>query len=334
MATALAKLEKARKLLAECQTIDDAKAIRDQAEAVRVYCKQQSDGLSAQNYAAEIKLRAERKCGQLLAAMEKHKGGRPSKENRLHDVTGLEELGIGKMQSHRWQLEAKVPEKDFESFVRSTHEGGKELTSTALYKLGKKITASKKGKATIPFRGQTRAVNFLTDLDGDKFGCIYADPPWKYSNQGTRANTNEHYLTLTVDELCDWPVKDIAADDAHLHLWTTNAFLPDSFRVIEAWGFEYRSCFVWVKPQLGIGNYWRLSHEFLLLGIRGSAKRFNSKSLKSWAEYDRTKHSAKPEQIRNMIELASDGPYLELFGRKQVEGWTVLGNQIEERLFA
>ena len=69
MATALAKLEKARKLLAECQTIDDAKAIRDQAEAVRVYCKQQSDGLAAQNYAAEIKLRAERKCGQLLASV-------------------------------------------------------------------------------------------------------------------------------------------------------------------------------------------------------------------------------------------------------------------------
>ena len=102
MATALAKFKRARKLLAECQTIDDAKAIRDQAEAVRVYCKQQSNGLSAQNYAAEIKLRAERKCGQLLAAMEKHKGGRPSKENRSHDVTGLEELGIGKMQSHRW----------------------------------------------------------------------------------------------------------------------------------------------------------------------------------------------------------------------------------------
>lgn len=331
MSTALAKIEKARQLLAECQTIDDAKSIRDQAEAVRVYCRQQADSLDAQNYAAEIKLRAERKCGELLAEMGK-KTNQNGAGNTL--LPALSDLGIGKMQSHRWQLEASIPEEHFESFIRSTHEGGKELTSAGLYKLGKKLNAAKEEAVTIPIRGETRAVNFLTDLDGEKFGCIYADPPWKYGNQGTRAATDNHYLTLSVDELCEWPIKDYVADDAHLHLWTTNAFLPGSFKLIEAWGFEYRSCFVWVKPQMGIGNYWRVSHEFLLLGIRGNAKRFRNKSLMSWGQYGRAKHSAKPEEIRGMIEKASDGPYLELFGRKQVDGWTVLGNKIEERLFA
>lgn len=111
-------------------------------------------------------------------------------------------------------------------------------------------------------------------LDGlGRFGIIYADPPWQYGNQSTRASTDNHYDTMSVDDICEMPVADHVADNAHLHLWTTNAFLFDAKRVMDAWGFEYRSVFVWVKPQMGIGNYWRVSHEFLLLGIRGNARK-------------------------------------------------------------
>lgn len=184
-----------------------------------------------------------------------------------------------------------------------------------------------------PSGDDAATVESLLDLVGQKFATIYADPPWKYGNQATRASTDDHYGTMTVDDLCLMPVADLAADDAHLHLWTTNGFLPDAFRVISAWGFKYRSCFVWVKPQMGIGNYWRVSHEFLLLGIRGDAKRFNYRKLKSWGEFKRRRHSAKPEEVREMIELASPGPYLEMFGRNPAPGWTVMGNQIERKLF-
>lgn len=182
--------------------------------------------------------------------------------------------------------------------------------------------------------GEAVEVESIAALDGHRFGCIYADPPWAYSNQATRASTDNHYCTMSVDDLCAMPISGLAADDAHLHLWTTNAFLFDAKRVIEAWGFEFRSVFVWVKPQMGIGNYWRVSHEFLLTAVRGDAKRFNDKSLMSWGQFDRGKHSAKPEEVRSMIERASHGPYLELFGRKAVGNWTVYGNQIEQRLFA
>lgn len=176
--------------------------------------------------------------------------------------------------------------------------------------------------------GNPRVVESVCELIGHKFGTVYADPPWQYGNQATRASTDDHYGTLSIDELCALPVSQCVDDDAHLHLWTTNGFLPDSFRVMQAWGFEYRSCFVWVKPQMGIGNYWRVSHEFLLLGIRGDAKQFKVKNLKSWGEYKRGRHSAKPEAIRGIIETTSPGPYLELFGRRAVNGWTVMGNQI------
>lgn len=168
---------------------------------------------------------------------------------------------------------------------------------------------------------------------GRKFGTIYADPPWLYDNQGTRAATGNHYGGLTVDQLCEMPVAELAAADAHLHLWTTNAFLFDAPKIFAAWGFEFRSSFVWVKPQMGIGNYWRNSHEFLLTGIRGNAKRFNDHGIMSWLECDRGAHSAKPEQVRGFIERASPGPYLELFGRLPAERWTVWGNQIERNLF-
>ena len=178
----------------------------------------------------------------------------------------------------------------------------------------------------------------IADLDrlaesGRKFGTIYADPPWLYDNQGTRASTGNHYDGLTVEQLCALPVGDLVADDAHLHLWTTNGFLFDCPRIFDAWGFEFRSSFVWVKGQMGIGNYWRNSHEFLLTAIRGDAKRFNDHSIKSWLECDRGAHSAKPEQVRSYIERASPGPYLELFGRRSAPNWAVWGNQIERTIF-
>jgi N6-adenosine-specific RNA methylase IME4 len=133
---------------------------------------------------------------------------------------------------------------------------------------------------------------------------------------------------MTVEQIAAEPVAKLAADQAHLHLWTTNAFLPVAFSVIEAWGFEYKSCFVWTKPNMGIGNYYRLAHEFLLLGVYGNLS-FQDHSQRSWLELDRQGHSSKPEEIRAMIERVSPGPYLELYGRSPLKNsaWTVHGNQ-------
>ncbi len=175
-------------------------------------------------------------------------------------------------------------------------------------------------------------LSILSD-SGKRFGCIYADPPWLYDNQGTRAATGNHYHGMTVEEIAALPIGDLAAPDAHLHLWTTNGFLFEAPKIFAAWGFEFRSSFIWVKPQIGIGNYWRNAHEILLTAIKGKAKRFNDKSLKSWLECKRGEHSAKPDQVRSFVQRASPGPYLELFGRSKVKGWTVWGNQIEKNLF-
>src|SRR4051812_29861732 len=110
---------------------------------------------------------------------------------------------------------------------------------------------------------------------------------------------------MTVDEICALPVRDLIRDDAHLHLWTTNGFLFECPRIFDAWGFEFKSSFIWVKPQIGLGNYWRNAHEFLLTAVRGNAKPFGDNSLVSWLECDRGAHSCKPEHVRSFIERAS-----------------------------
>jgi N6-adenosine-specific RNA methylase IME4 len=171
---------------------------------------------------------------------------------------------------------------------------------------------------------------------GDKFGTIYADPPWPYQNQATRSATSGIYKPgewrMSLEDLCNIPIQELTTERAHLHLWTTNAFLFDAKTVLEAWGFEYKSVFVWVKPQIGIGNYWRVSHEFLLLGVKG-AQTFMDRTQKSWEELPRGKHSQKPEEIADKIQKVSPGPYLELFARRGRKMWTVWGNEISGTLF-
>jgi N6-adenosine-specific RNA methylase IME4 len=177
----------------------------------------------------------------------------------------------------------------------------------------------------------------VTDLDalvvsGERFRCIYVDPPWRYDNRASRGAAENHYPTMSLEEITALPVRDLAADQSHLFLWTTTTFLFDAYPIMQAWGFTYADMFVWCKPQMGLGNYWRVSHEMLLLGVRGDLS-FRDNSYRSWAIFPRGKHSEKPEQVRLMLEKVSPGPRLELFGRKSQPGWTVYGDQIERDLF-
>lgn len=328
--TTLARISEARKSLTAAKTLDDVLQIRDQAEALRVYIKAASDSLEAANAAAELKLRAERKAGAMLAAMEDSRGRNQHTKEDGHTTlpSSLDELGIKKIQSSRWQQEACVPDDRFEEYITRCVQRGSEITQAGLLKIAAKSAVEETAPSLDEY--ESGAVSSLHDLIGRglKYGCIYADPPWAYSNKATRANVEDTYkATMSVDQICAEPVSQLAADDCHLHLWTTNAFLFDARRVIEAWGFEYKSCYVWVKPQMGIGNYWRVSHEFMLLAIRGKPE-FRRRDCMSWGQFDRTGHSKKPRDVRRLVESVSHGPYLELYGREAVENWMVYGNEV------
>lgn len=187
--------------------------------------------------------------------------------------------------------------------------------------------------------GQFTTPSIVTDLQvllasGAQFPTIYADPPWEYSNRAARGAATRHYATMSMEQLCRLPVQQLAAPNSHLHIWVTSPLLPEVFDVIKAWGFSYRSSFVWIKPQLGLGNYWRVSHELLLFASRGNLP-FQNNAQRSWMLAKRKRHSEKPYAIREIIERVSPGPYLELFGRLEIpnSNWTVYGNQVERMLF-
>ena len=128
---------------------------------------------------------------------------------------------------------------------------------------------------------------------GLHFPTIYCDPPWRYENTASRAAAESHYPTMSFDDIRRLPVSELATGNAHLHLWTTTSFVREALALIDSWGFEYKSCLVWIKDQIGMGNYWRISHEYLLLGVRGSL-RFRDRSRPSWVGARRTGHSRKP----------------------------------------
>jgi N6-adenosine-specific RNA methylase IME4 len=190
---------------------------------------------------------------------------------------------------------------------------------------------------------------------------LVADPPWRYGNTATRANAHGHYDgTLSIAQLCGEElmpdgtnlVKEVvrpkSATPGHLYLWTTAGHLPEAFSVMAAWGYTYKTYLVWVKkkpdgrPQMGMGNYFRVSTELILFGVRGDLRTRN-RGILNWLEAPRGQHSAKPLVFHDLVMKASPGPYLELFARcgagagTQLPGvcqcarcrlgWEVWGNQ-------
>lgn len=171
------------------------------------------------------------------------------------------------------------------------------------------------------------AAGVLPPLPENVFRVVVADPPWRYGNTSTRGAAEDHYPTMTLDELAALPVEERSADEAHLYLWTTNGFLREAFDLIDAWGYTYKTCLTWVKPQMGMGNYFRSSTEHVLFGVRGGL-RTQQRNLMNWFEAPRGKHSAKPASFYDLVEVASPGPYLEMFARRRRLGWESWGNEV------
>lgn len=198
-------------------------------------------------------------------------------------------------------------------------------------------------------------------LEGQRFGTVMADPPWRFINR-TGKIAPEHkrlarYPTMELEEICALPVEQHLQEKSHCYLWVPNALLPDGLQVLKAWGFEYKSHIVWEKIRKdggpdgrGVGFYFRNVTEILLFGVRGKGIRTLApgRSQVNFIEAEepedttrtepdgdllktrKREHSRKPDEQYKIIESCSWGPYLELFGRGRREGWTVWGNQAED----
>lgn len=193
-------------------------------------------------------------------------------------------------------------------------------------------------------------------LPDKHFKAIYADPPWRFEvwsgetavkrreSSGTNVAASVHYQTMSIEDICSLPVERVAADDCALFLWVTWPTLLDAIKLIEAWGFKYKTCaFDWMKAHagqidlfrddidalMGMGYWTRANSEPCLLATRGKPKRLNADVRQGVIE-PRREHSRKPDCIPKRIERLVDGPYLELFARTQRPGWTAWGNETDK----
>jgi N6-adenosine-specific RNA methylase IME4 len=183
-------------------------------------------------------------------------------------------------------------------------------------------------------RQQLRATNrprfAAVDVPVGEFSVLYADPPWRYefSETDTRAIENQ-YPTLPLEDILALAVP--AAEDCVLFLWATSPKLADSLEVVDAWGFTYRTCMVWVKDKIGMGYYARQRHELLLVAVRGEpgvpAEADRPDSVIASPRLAR--HSGKPEAAYELIErMYPDRPRCELFARNTRAGWASWGNEV------
>jgi N6-adenosine-specific RNA methylase IME4 len=189
---------------------------------------------------------------------------------------------------------------------------------------------------------RTRIIEGQAALTG-MYRVIYADPGWTYSDSGPTADgslgkAERHYPTMTIEELCKLPVEAHALPNSVLFMWCTAPMLltnPGPREVIEAWGFVYKTGAVWDKVLGNFGHYFHVQHEHLLVCTRGSCLPDAPTPQPASVLHERRSntHSEKPASMRKIIEqLYTTGPYLELFGRQPVAGWSVFGN--DARLWA
>lgn len=181
----------------------------------------------------------------------------------------------------------------------------------------------------------------LPQIDGG-FHTVLADPPWRFKNR-TGKVAPEHrrldrYSTMTLESICDLPVSERCADNAHLYLWVPNALLPEGLQVMEAWGFRYVSNVVWAKRRKdggpdgrGVGFYFRNVTELILFGVKGSMRTLPpARSQVNMIETRKREHSRKPDEQYEFIERCSPGPYLEMFARYPQPGWVVWGDEASD----
>jgi len=173
-----------------------------------------------------------------------------------------------------------------------------------------------------------------------QFGTILADPPWRFCNS-TGKVAPEHrrlarYPTMALQEILELPIAQIALPQSHLYLWVPNALVLEGLEVMKRWGFTYKTNIVWYKVRKdggpdgrGVGFYFRNVTELVLFGTRGNLRTSAPGRRQVNIIVSRKReHSRKPDELYQIIEKCSPGPYLELFARQHREGWSCWGNEV------
>lgn len=181
---------------------------------------------------------------------------------------------------------------------------------------------------TTPEATDTASTAAVTPDRRAQYKTILVDPPWPTGQQGKYGAASKYPL-MPLERIAQLPVGDLAADNAHLYLWCYPATRYIAEDIMRGWGFRFVDEFVWGKDQFGLGQYFRHTHETLLLGVKGKLP-VKFRGQRSFTMLPRMAHSVKPQEITSaMIPRLSPGPYLEVFARRRTPGWHVWGNEID-----
>jgi len=219
--------------------------------------------------------------------------------------------------------QANVPKKDIEVLIEVKQKAPEFIEPI----LNGEIEIS---KVVREIRRKDRIENTPTMPNGN-YNVLYADPPWRYDfGFDIHGAADRHYHTMTIEELCELPIADLSEDNAVLFMWVTSPKLFDAKKVIDAWGFDYKTSFIWDKVKHVMGHYNSVRHEILLVCVRGSFPKQNNTLHDSVISIERTdEHSEKPEYFRKLIEeMYPNSKKIELFARKKSEGWDAWGNEL------
>lgn len=330
-------LAHAERLLAKIASTEDALNLVDFAEAARVYAQRAKLGTSAVNHATTVKIRAERKLADMvdagqeagtIATKQAHGRGKQasSQGKDASKPTTLTELGIGYKNLFEARLlrdaitEEELVKQAAEADARDRELSRKELVKTAARNKRQK---AKRERVEEISNTEPQAITALS-----RFPVLYVDPPWRYEHSETSTREIEnHYPTMSLEQIKGLGVP--AADDSVLFLWVTSPKLTEGLEVMAAWGFDYRTCMVWVKDKIGMGYYARQQHELLLIGKRGNLPVPDPEDRPSSVIHGvRGKHSAKPDEAYQLIErMYPLVDKCELFQRRSRDGWVGWGNQ-------
>ncbi len=354
MTAALVHYENACRELAEAHAIDEVKTILDKTVAIEVYARQ-ARNRDLEVSAAKIRFRAERRLGELEGELHRegriHRGGRPraddsetgSREEPVSQVR-LADIGVDKKLSSRAQRLAALPAHEFDGLLNDLAIRAGAETQRITRDLFK---AREKAARRAEFTARTADGCTVDDLaalvDARRtFGAILADPPWLWRPWSAKgADRSPGYRTDPLAEIAALPVQKLAAKDCALFVWVVWPMLREALDLIDAWGFDYKTCgLAWMKQNpsgeglfLGQGYWTRANSEVCLLATRGAPTRLDAGVPQAILAPVR-EHSQKPDEVHERVERLVAGPYLELYARSPREGWTAWGNEIERAKFA
>ena len=192
----------------------------------------------------------------------------------------MSELGITWNQSSRWQKIGEIPEESFEDYIETTKSKKGELTSSGALLLARDIERQKK------IQDIEKQIEKSPPLPEQRYEVLVLDPPWEYRlrhDQGDRRNTIL-YPTMTMEEIRDLPIQQLATADSILWLWSTNSHLPDALEIAKGWGFDYKVLLTWVKNRIGTGYWLRGRTEHSIMAVKGLIRQVRI----SWCERHRS----------------------------------------------